>query len=339
MYKIIGADRQEYGPSTAEELRQWVREGRADGRSLVKQEGTAEWKPLASFPELAEALPHSPFASQPQTPPPFSFSGPVDPQTLTAQALAAEPDLQIGVCLRRGWDLLMSNFGLLFFATVSVVLIQVFLGYIPVVGRLSVLLAGAFQGGVYLLFLKRARGQPAGLGDAYSGFGEHFVHLLLAGMIAAILTRLGLCCCLVLPGIYLFVAWTFAIPLIVDKQLRFWDALELSRRVVTRHWFQIFLLIVLVFLPVIIFETWFGIVAIKFYFTLVHTGQLDPSLFSRDFSAYLVQADNANRLLVEKYWAWGLTGQIILVVIQPFARAVLVQAYEILFNPRPAPPA
>jgi hypothetical protein len=337
MYKIIGADLQEYGPSSAEELRQWVWEGRADSRSMVRAEGTTEWKPLASFPELAAALAGSPLAAQ-SPPPLLPQSGPVAPEVFAAQTLANQPDLQIGLCLRRGWNLLKSNFGLLFFATVSVSLIQVFLGRIPYIGVLSVLFTGVFQGGIYMLFLKRMRGQPAGLGDAWSGFGEHFVQLLLAGIVTVVLTGLGLCCCAV-PGIYLSVAWMFAVPLIVDKELRFWDAMELSRKVVTKRWFQMLLLIMAAFLPLIVFSACFRIMIFKYAFDLYQTGQFDPSLFSKDPAANSTQMERLNQLMTARFFVWQLIEQIILVVIQPFARAVLVQAYEILFNPRTAPTA
>ena len=40
----------------------------------------------------------------------------------------------------------------------------------------------------------------------------------------------------ILPGIYLAVAWVFTLLLVVDRRLEFWPAMELSRRVVTKHW-------------------------------------------------------------------------------------------------------
>ncbi len=52
MYKVIGADGQQYGPISANQLRQWVAEGRAVPQTLAQVEGSAEWKPLASFPEF-----------------------------------------------------------------------------------------------------------------------------------------------------------------------------------------------------------------------------------------------------------------------------------------------
>ena len=337
MYKIIGADHQEYGPSSGDELRQWVREGRADGRSMVRAEGTTEWKPLASFPELAVALAESPLAGQ--SPPTLGpQSGPVDPEVLAAQSLAAGPDLQIGLCLRRGWDLLKANFGLLFFATISVSLIQIFFSRIPFIGILALLFTGVFQGGIYVLFLKRMRGQPAGFGDAWSGFGEHFVQLLIAGIVMVVLTGLGICCC-ALPGIYLSVAWMFAIPLIVDKEFRFWDGMEVSRKVVTKYWFQIFLLNLVAYLPAILFAIGLFVMNVNYLLELYRTGQWDPSLYSRDRAAYTAQIEHIRQLMAAKFFVWQLVAQGFWVVMMPFARAVMVQAYEILFNPRSAPPA
>jgi hypothetical protein len=58
-YKIIGADQKEYGPVTADEVRKWLVEGRANAQTLVQVDGGA-WKPLASFAEFASDVPSSP---------------------------------------------------------------------------------------------------------------------------------------------------------------------------------------------------------------------------------------------------------------------------------------
>ena len=57
MFKIIGADGKQYGPVSAEQIRQWFAEGRAKPETLVQAEGSADWKPLGQFPELATAAP------------------------------------------------------------------------------------------------------------------------------------------------------------------------------------------------------------------------------------------------------------------------------------------
>lgn len=56
MYKIIGSDGCEYGPVSAEQLRQWIVEGRANAQTLTQAVGSTEWKPLGSFPEIGATV-------------------------------------------------------------------------------------------------------------------------------------------------------------------------------------------------------------------------------------------------------------------------------------------
>ncbi|MGO8674569.1 MAG: DUF4190 domain-containing protein [Limisphaerales bacterium] len=67
MYKLIGADGKEYGPITAEVLRQWIAEGRADARTRVIEDGGTEWKTLAETPELSGLLAAAPPSVLPST--------------------------------------------------------------------------------------------------------------------------------------------------------------------------------------------------------------------------------------------------------------------------------
>lgn len=62
MYKVLGADQKEYGPVTADQIRQWISERRLNGLSMILAEGGTEWKPLSQFSEFAEALATSPQA-------------------------------------------------------------------------------------------------------------------------------------------------------------------------------------------------------------------------------------------------------------------------------------
>jgi GYF domain 2 len=52
MYKIIGIDAKEYGPVSAERIRQWLDEGRVDNQTKVQAEGELDWKRLADLPEF-----------------------------------------------------------------------------------------------------------------------------------------------------------------------------------------------------------------------------------------------------------------------------------------------
>jgi hypothetical protein len=250
MYRVIGGDKKEYGPATADEMRLWIADGRLSSQSLVWAEGSAEWRPLANFAEFADAL----RAQVVHTP----AEGATTPR---------DGRLDIGRCLARSRDLLTANFGLLLGATlliwcvglVSLVghIMIAYVGFIPglaagsIVGLAYWIIQGVLQGGLCLVFLQRIRGQPASVSVAFSGFRVGFAQLALAGVVSSLLSSLGICFCL-LPWVYLSIAWLFSVPLVADKRLEFWSAMELSRKVVTKVWFEVFGVTVLAFLPSIL---------------------------------------------------------------------------------------
>jgi Domain of unknown function (DUF4190)/GYF domain 2 len=53
IYKIIGEDGKEYGPATAEQIRQWVAEGRVEHRTPIFAEGAKDWNFTGLLPEFA----------------------------------------------------------------------------------------------------------------------------------------------------------------------------------------------------------------------------------------------------------------------------------------------
>ncbi len=64
---MLGADGREYGPISAEQLRRWISEGRANAETLTRAEGDATWKPLAQFAEFYPAA--TPAIPAPVAPP------------------------------------------------------------------------------------------------------------------------------------------------------------------------------------------------------------------------------------------------------------------------------
>jgi len=81
MYKIIGADGQQYGPVGAEQIRRWIAEHRVNAQTFVQTEGAPEWKALGMFPEFAADLKPAPPAFS-TAPPPVALP----PGTVTAKA-------------------------------------------------------------------------------------------------------------------------------------------------------------------------------------------------------------------------------------------------------------
>ncbi len=97
--------------------------------------------------------------------------------------------------------------------------------------------------GMMMLAIKHSRGENIHYRSMFDYY--HMVgHLSLAGILIYILTLIGFLL-FVLPGIYLSVAYVFALPLIADKGLDVWKAMELSRKAVTKNWFKVFGLMLL----------------------------------------------------------------------------------------------
>jgi hypothetical protein len=230
MYKLIGGDQKTYGPISAEQLRQWIAEGRANGNTMAQADGATDWKPLAAFPEFADALARqrpAPGAATPPGPPPVVT--PVDPVALANEILARDYVLDVGSCFSRAWAKVTSDFWPIIGVSAVILLL---LGFSSAV---AIVVAGPLISGLFWYYLKSIRGQRVEMGDAFAGFTLVFLQSFLGVLVSSLLTNLGLICC-ILPGIYLIVAWQFTLPLIIDQRIGFWDAMELSRKVITKHW-------------------------------------------------------------------------------------------------------
>jgi len=106
-----------------------------------------------------------------------------------------------------------------------------------IVGILSYPVLMPIMAGIMMMAIKHSRGEAV---DFKSVFDYFYMtgKLALAGVIIYIFTVIGIML-LILPGIYVSVAYAFTIPLIVDKNMDVWDAMELSRKTVTKHWFKV----------------------------------------------------------------------------------------------------
>jgi hypothetical protein len=239
----------------------------------------------------------------------------------------------VGRCLAQSWKLMTANFGLFFGAAFLVWVISLVCQLIPLGlgGIVYGVFRGVLYGGLYLIFLNRIRGRPASIGDVFIGFSVGFAQLLLAGLVSSLLSLVGFCFCVV-PGIYLLVAWTFSIPLVADRRLEFWSAMELSRKVVTRVWFPMFILMLLAFLPFILVNIFAGIrvsiTVISVIQEFMNSGQPDVK-----------HTIEAMRGILKTILPLVLMTKLVFFLNWPFALGALMYAYENLFGTRTAPAA
>jgi hypothetical protein len=56
-YKIIGIDGKTYGPTTAEQIRQWIVQGRIESQTPVFVDGASEWTFIGLLPEFSKHFP------------------------------------------------------------------------------------------------------------------------------------------------------------------------------------------------------------------------------------------------------------------------------------------
>ncbi len=316
MYLIIGGDKQEYGPSTAEELRLWISEGRLNHESLAREESSQSWRPLSQFPEFDEALKEQ--SARFGTPAPAQPSTPERPGTLS-----------VADCLVRGWQLWKSNFAFFFAATFMVWTIMMALQFLPLLELVYWPLRGVLYGGLCIVFLKRLRGQAAHPNEVFSGFGGGFIQLVLVGMLTSMLTWLGFFFC-VIPGIYFGILWIFSIPAAADKQVEFWPAMELSRKAVSGQWSKVFVLVLIAFLPVILitFHTELK-VGLAMYEAMKG---VVPASGPIDFKAVIEQMNKVTTELAGTIMPLMVISKVILLLNLPFGLSALLCAYEDLLG-------
>jgi hypothetical protein len=99
---------------------------------------------------------------------------------------------------------------------------------------------------IHLMGIRHAANKPSSVSAVFQYFHK-IPALILCYIMMIPLIILGLLL-FVLPGIYLMVSYTFAFPLIVEKNMSPWQALEVSRKALTRKWFPVFGLLLIIML-------------------------------------------------------------------------------------------
>jgi hypothetical protein len=213
MYFIIGGDGKEYGPVTAAQLQQWVRESRLHGQTQARAEGATQWQALSAMPEMAALF----------SGPPTLGAGPAaGPGMPAGPGSVHEGDYELDIlgCVTRSFDTFKGNMGPLIVATLIGLspwivggITRIF-GLIPLIGMLfsllgflismaTLVIGGPLMGGLYSVFLKASRGQPFRPQDVFAGFKSSFLHLFLGYLIPGLF--IGACLVPVLVVLFITV--------------------------------------------------------------------------------------------------------------------------------------
>lgn len=91
---------------------------------------------------------------------------------------------------------------------------------------------------LFMMGVKHVNGRPIEVGDLFNYYVLVWP-LVFASILVYLFVAVG-AMLLILPGIYLSVAYLFVYPLMIDKRMGVWEAMETSRRAVTKQWFTFF---------------------------------------------------------------------------------------------------
>lgn len=163
--------------------------------------------------------------------------------------------VKIGDYIQRGWGIMQQNLGGFIGFTVILVLISMIPAVLPAVlgerlGPLASLavniISPVLMAGFLIVAFKILKQQATSFNDFFQGF-NNFLPIFLTSLLVGIFVFLGFLV-LILPGIFLAVAYAFSIPFVVGRRFDFWEAMESSRKVISKNWFSMFGFLFVLFL-------------------------------------------------------------------------------------------
>lgn len=266
-YYIDGPSR--VGPLNETEWAELMRTGKITPETLVWKIGMEKWTPYKLVPPPLE-----PEAEPPDFEAELELV-PESPEAFAARIEDLDYRVDLGSCINRSWEVFKAHFWLLVGASFFVGAVFLAASKLPILDILvPMMLHGVFTGGLYFLFLRLVRGESSQFADLFAGFqSELFKPLALQTLVSALVSQLcfvpafialymtgvtdlknpanlvaqlnanpqtALVLSLVflacsIPAVYFSFCWMFSIPLIVDKKMAFWPAMQLSRRKVLQH--------------------------------------------------------------------------------------------------------
>ena len=104
----------------------------------------------------------------------------------------------------------------------------------------NALLAPPLYSGFFLVANKISKGENVIYPDFFGGF-RFWIPMVAISLLAQVLIAFGLLA-LVIPGIYLAVGYLFSMLMAIFGGMDVWSAMEWSRKLITRNWWQFFAL-------------------------------------------------------------------------------------------------
>lgn len=94
--------------------------------------------------------------------------------------------------------------------------------------------------GIIVLGIRRSVDAEINVGSIFRAYAK-VIPLTLLSIVLMLFIMLGYVL-LIIPGIYLSVAYLMSMALMMDRNMGAWEALETSRKAISKHWFKVFFL-------------------------------------------------------------------------------------------------
>jgi len=148
----------------------------------------------------------------------------------------------VGDSISQGFDIFKAQMGPFIGYTVVMLAINIAASFIPFA---SIVISAPLSAGFFIMAHHIRTGQSTEFGVFFKGF-DKIGQLILFSLISGILTFIAMLF-LIIPGIYLAVAYSIGTLFILFYNLEFWDAMEWSRKIVSKQWFAFFGFIIVLF--------------------------------------------------------------------------------------------
>jgi uncharacterized membrane protein len=146
--------------------------------------------------------------------------------------MSGSNEVKTGDWIKEGFDIFKDNLGEIWlFYIVGIVILAVASAVTAGVG--AFILSGPIVCSLFYGLFKKMRGGEVEIGEISAGF-QVFVPAMLASIVIGFFTAIGTCLCII-PGIIVAVLYMFTFPLIIEKKMDFWLAMETSRKKVMEN--------------------------------------------------------------------------------------------------------
>jgi len=179
-------------------------------------------------------------------------------------------EFKTGEYIREGWDLFKKNAGGFILYLFIYMIVSGTISFIPYLGQVvNLFISYPLIVGFYIVADKTKHGETVEFGDFFKGFSKIlplFIAKLLVSLISFILpgiylvvishgmpnqqalmtlftndpAKAGILLLLCLPGIYFSICYILTPFFIFFKNYSPWDAMETSRKIVSKNWFSMF---------------------------------------------------------------------------------------------------